>query len=270
MDRLKSFLTTPVAVLIGCLVISVAILISGGVIKVDSKTIGVKVADVQPSAVPTQQAPQQPVITLDQVKKAFSSSAIKFGDTNKKLIVLEISDPSCPFCSIASGQNSELNKEAGSRFTLVADGGTYLAPVPEIEKLVKNGTASFAWIYTPGHGNGEMGTKAMYCANEQGKFWEVHDLIMSAKGYDLMNNTVKNDKTKSGEMADFLSSAADPAFMKSCLGSDKYDNRLKEDVGVAQSLGVSATPGFFLNDAPFAGAYDYKDMEITVKTALGI
>ena len=268
MDSKNTFLTTPMAVLIGSIVVSIAILVAGGIIKIGPKNAAT--TNTPTPSPQAQQAPQQTTVTLDQVKKAFSSSAIKFGDTNKKLIVLEISDPSCPFCSIASGQNSELNKESGPRFTLVSDGGTYLAPVPEIEKLVKNGSASFAWIYTPGHGNGEMGTKAFYCAFESGKFWEVHDLIMSAKGYDLMNNTVKNDKTKSGDMASFLSSVVDSAAMKSCLESGKYDSRLKDDTALATSLGVSGTPGFFLNATPFAGAYNYTDMEKTVKAALGV
>lgn len=270
MDRPKSFLTTPVAILIGCLVISVAILISGGVIKIGSKVAGVKTAATQPADTPTQQAPQQPAITLDQVKSAFSKSAVKFGNQNSKLVVIEVADPSCPFCSAAVGENPELNKQIGPQFKLVADGGTYVAPVPELAKLTKEGKAAFAWIYTPGHGNGEMGTKALYCAFEKNKFWEAHDLLMSANGYDLLNNKVKNDKTKSGDMADFLQSVVNSAFMKQCLDSGKYDNRLNDDIALATDLGISGTPGFYLNTTPFRGAYSYKDMESAVKTALGI
>lgn len=266
MNRSNSFLTSPVAILIGALAISISILISGGIIKIGPGTAG---TGVKTTPTPSPQVQQQVTVTLDAVKNAFNKSQIKFGDSNKKLVAIEVSDPSCPYCQIVAGQNPELNKQAGARFSLVSDGGTYIAPVPELKKLLDSGKAAFAWIYTPGHGNGEMGTKAFYCANEQGKFWEVQDLLMSAKGYDLMNNTVKNDKTKSGEMANFLSSVIDPAFMKSCLDSGKYDNRLNEDVAVAQSLGISGTPGFFLNATPFAGAYSYKDMESVVKTALG-
>ncbi len=269
MENKSTFLTTPVAVIIGAVVISIAILISGGIIKIGS-TKGTGTMGNAPVPSPAAaQAPQQTTVTIAQVKDAFNKAQIKFGNTNSKLVILEIADPSCPYCSIASGENSELNKQAGDRFKLVADGGTYVAPVPEIEKLVKSGQASFAWIFTPGHGNGEMGTKAMYCAFEQGKFWEVHELIMSAKGYDLMNNTVKNDKTKSGDMATFLSSVIDPGFMKSCLESTKYDSRLKEDPTIATSVGVQGTPGFFINTTPFAGAYNFTDMEKIVKTALG-
>lgn len=270
MNRPDSFLTTPMAILLGSVLISISILTAGGIIKIAPKTAGttINAPAVSPAVQPQQ--PQQPTATIAQIKDVFNKSQIKFGDTNKKLIAIEVADPSCPFCHIAAGKNPELNKQVGSRFTLVSDGGSYVAPVPELEKLVKEGKAAFAWIYTSGHGNGEMGTKAMYCANEQGKFWEVHDLLMSSKGYDLLNNTVKNDKTKSGDLADFLQPVFNSGVMKQCLDSGKYDNRLKEDSALASSINISGTPGFYLNTTSFAGAYNYTDMESAVKSALGI
>ncbi len=267
MNRSNSFLTTPVAILIGAAVISLSVLISGGIIKIGSRTSGTATT---PTSSPAAQAVQQPTASLNQVKDTFNKSIVKFGDQNSKLVIIEVADPSCPYCSVAAGENPELNKQISPQFTLVSDGGSYVAPVPEIEKLVKAGKAAFAWIYTPGHGNGELGTKALYCAFEKGKFWEAHDLLMSANGYDLLNNKVKNDKTKSGDMADFLQSAIDPVFMKQCLDSGKYDSRLKDDVALATGLGITGTPGFYLNTTPFRGAYGYKDMESAVKAALGI
>jgi protein-disulfide isomerase len=128
----------------------------------------------------------QPNITLAQVREAFTKSHIKFGDSNGKLILLEVSDPSCPYCHIAGGKDSVLNNQS-AQFKLVADGGTYVAPVPEMKKLADEGKASFALIYFPGHGNGELAMKSLYCAFDQGKFWEANDIIMSNTGYMLMN-----------------------------------------------------------------------------------
>lgn len=274
-------LTLERSILLSAIILSASILMHGGIIKIGKPVAKTAVNQQQtaptqpnqpqqnqPNPVPTQ--PQQPTINLAAIKNAFAKSLIKFGETDNKLIVVEVADPSCPFCQVAAGKNSDLNKQMGSQFTLAADGGTYVAPVPEIQQLVTEGKASFAWIYTPGHGNGEMGTKALYCAFEKGKFWEVHDLLMSSKGYDLLNNTVKNDKTKSQDMADFLASVFDPAGMKACLDSGKYDNRLKDEVTIAQSIGISGTPGFYFNENSFKGAYSYKDIEPTVKKILGL
>ncbi len=259
-------LTPSVAILIGSVIIALAILVSNGTISwkgsaQDSKNPPTALA--QPTT-----APGQPQVSLATINDVFNKSQIKFGDTSKKVIFIEASDPSCPYCQAATGQNPELNKQMGPQFTMAADGGSYVPPVPEMEKLVKNGKAAFVYLYFPGHGNGEMGAKALYCAADNNKFWEANDLLMSADGYNLLNNTVKNDKAKSGEIADFLKSVVDPATMKSCLDSGKYDSRLSEDTSLASSLGINGTPGFYVNATLYAGAYSYKEMEPTVDALL--
>lgn len=221
----------------------------------------------QPAAGTPQQAAEVQV-TDAQIKSLFAADLIKFGDDKRKVLFVAIEDPSCPYCSIASGHNAALNKQVGTQFTLVSDGGTYVAPVVEMKKLVDAGKASFVYIYTNGHGNGEMGTKALYCAFEKGKFWPVHDLLMTAEGYTLLNETVKNDKSKSQVIADFLKPAMNATELKACLDSGKYDDRLASDSQIAQSLGVTGTPGFFVNTTRYAGAYSYKDMESVVTSAL--
>ena len=227
-------------------------------------------AAATPTAAPQQQqAPQAPAVTLDQIKALVDSKKnIAFGDKNKKLVFVEFSDPSCPYCHIAGGKNPELNKQVGSQFTLVADGGTYVAPVPEMKKLVDQGKAAFVWLYANGHGNGEMATKALYCAYEKGKFWPVHDKLMTKEGYDLINNTVKNDKANSGLLAEFLKSEMNANDLKNCLEGGKYDGRTSEDQSLAQSMGFSGTPHFFVNTQPFVGAYSFKDMQSAVDAGL--
>lgn len=220
------------------------------------------------AAVPAaQQAAAQPKVDLAQIKDLFSKDVIKFGNADSKVLFVEASDPSCPYCHVAGGLNPALNTQIGPQFTLVKDGGTYVAPVLEMKKLVDEGKASFVWLYFNGHGNGELATKALYCAYEKGKFWEAHDLMMTEAGYDFINNTVKNDMAQSGKMADFLKSANIDG-LKSCLDSGKYNDRLATDMSLGAALGVSGTPGFFVNDTNFAGAYSYVDMEPVVSAAL--
>lgn len=217
-------------------------------------------------------------VDLNTIKGLFDKDVIKFGNAKSKLIFVEMSDPSCPYCHIAGGYDPEIAVSAGDRFKYVSNGGSYIPPVTEMEKLVKEGKASFIYIYYPGHGNGEMAMKALYCANEQGKYWEVKKLIMSDAGYAIQNGsnaagksasvTVGNDKTKSGDMANFLKSVIDPEFMKSCLDSGKYDARLQSDQELAAQLGIQGTPNFYVNETNFAGAYSYAEMESAVEEAL--
>jgi len=207
-------------------------------------------------------------LTIDQVKALFNDKNIVFGDKNSKLLFVEFSDPSCPYCHVAGGKNSALNKQMGAQFLLKADGGTYVAPEPEIKKLVDSGKAAFVWLYANGHGNGELATEALYCAKESGKFWQVHDKLMSADGYTLMNTTIKNDKTQTGVMADFLKSAIDTTTMKNCLESGKYASKLTEDMATATQLGFGGTPYFIVNTNKFVGAYSFTEMQSVVDAAL--
>jgi protein-disulfide isomerase len=225
-------------------------------------------APADTTAAVQQQARDNPNVTIEQIKDLFKKDLIKFGDEGRKVLFVEIADPSCPYCHVAAGKNPELNAQAGDRFKLVSDGGTYVAPVTEMKKLVDSGQASYVYIFQNGHGAGEMAQKAMYCAYDLGRFWEVHDLLMTNDGYNLINNVIKNDKTQSQGLADFLRSAVDPGSLKDCLDSGKYDGRIAEEMALASSLGVGGTPGFFINTTNFAGAYGWDVMQPVVDQAL--
>jgi protein-disulfide isomerase len=262
---------TPISILLSAIIVASSILI--GLNNVATAFRGGSTTTTATTGTTTTGTTTTPTgavtVTKEQITALFNdSNNIRLGDANRKVLFVEFSDPSCPYCHIATGNNPELNRSAGASFILASDGGTYVAPVAEFKKLVNEGKASYVWKYTNGHGNGEMGSKAMYCANEQGRFWEVHDLLYTNAGYNLLNNTVKNDKAQSGALADFLAPAIDKNFMKSCLESGKYDSRLATDQSEGAALGVSGTPGFFVNTTNFAGAYSFTDMKSVVDAAL--
>jgi protein-disulfide isomerase len=199
-------------------------------------------------------------LEMDKVNALFADeSNLVLGDRNAKIKFVEFSDTSCPYCHVAAGKNAELSKQINPRFVTVENGGTYVAPVVEIKKLIDEGKAALAWFYTPGHGNGELGTLALYCANEQGKFWQAHDLLMNNAGYALVNEKVMNDRAKVGEVATFLKSAVDSAQLKTCMESKKYEPRVSGDPLIASSFGYGATPTFFINDKVVEGASSWTD-----------
>ncbi len=210
---------------------------------------------------------QKPTVNIDQIKAIFDKDVVKFGDKDSRVLFVEFTDPSCPYCHIAGGLNPELNKQVGSQFTLAKDGGSYVPPLEEMRKLVEEGKASLALLYFNGHGNGELSMKAMYCAYDEGKFWEAHDLLMTNEGYDFVNNVAKNDKTNIDKVVEFLKPAG-VKNLKSCLESGKYDGRLQEEMNLGLELGVSGTPGFFVNETNFAGAYSFSDIKPTVDSLL--
>ncbi len=235
-----------------------------------------KVNNIQPTSVAqttNQQTAPQKQATLQDVKNVFNQEVIKFGDINSRVLVLEIADPSCPYCHAAAGLDPELNAQIGPNFKLVAQGGTYVAPVPEFRKLLDAGQIAYAYIYFPGHNNGEMGMKALYCANDQGKFWEAHDRLMTNAGYKLLNEQVKNDPAKLATLVNFLKGTVDTSMLSECIKSGKYDSRLNSDIALSEpfssALGQNfGTPTFYVNEKAFPGAVNYNMIKSTVDSLL--
>ncbi len=240
------------------LIVAVGVLFMKDYVKSSGSEETVKAAQDEPTQA------QAPKVTQAQIKKLFTKKNIYFGNKNSQNLIVMVSDPSCPYCQIAAGENPELNKEAGAQFLLEQDGGTYVAPLPKIRQLVEEGKAALVWLYQNGHNNGEMATKALYCSHEQGQFWQVHDLLMSGDGYSLINEVVQNDPEKSSELTAFLAGVVDSDKLQSCLDSGKYDDKLSQDMATSATLGASGTPGFFVNTTNFAGAYSWAEMESSV------
>ena len=212
---------------------------------------------------PSAPAPEEPVAQPPDMAKIEALFADKenmvFGDRDAKIKIVEFSDTSCPYCQVATGNNPELVAQMGAKFKPVSQGGSYVPPVPEIKKLVESGDAAFMWLYSQGRGNGELSTIALYCANEQGKFWQAHGLLMSNEGFTLVNERVKNDRAKSGEMAEFLKSVVDSTKLKACIDAKKDERRITSDPAIAQSFGYGATPTFFINETVVQGASSWND-----------
>lgn len=256
--NLQPFLT-PIAIVIAGLMI--CIVLAGGFIH-----LGNVLPEVISVAGATTTAEEEDAgVTAEMLLAVIDDNAIVYGDINSPNLFMEFSDPSCPYCHIASGLNPDLNVQVGERFRLASDGGSYVAPVPEMKRLVDEGKGVYVWKYSTGHNNGLLGSQALYCANEVGAFWGVHDLLMSGEGYFLLNEQVLNDVDKADVLADFTKSVVDPNFMVECLTSERYAEQLTKDEQHGVALGVQGTPGFFINTQNFPGAYSFTDMESFVR-----
>ncbi len=95
------------------------------------------------------------------------------GNKDAGVTIIVFSDPSCPFCAAAAGA-PEMVSYMQSRSP------SWQPPVPGImEEYVDTGKVKIVFKYFPGHGSGKTAMKALWCANEQGKFWELHDLVFA-------------------------------------------------------------------------------------------
>lgn len=162
-------------------------------------------------------------------------------------VVIEFADFQCPYCAIASG----LPTWAAQYKTQYGD--LYDA-AGQVEDLAKAGDLRF--IYVPWSFLGQesiFAAEAALCANEQGKFWEMHDAIFAASD-GPSESTGKYSKANLEIIAKKVT-GLDQAKLKSCLESDKYASSMSSIAQAAAASGVTGTPAFFVNGQKVASSW---------------
>ncbi len=243
----------------------ISIVVAGALI-----AVGIVLTNTTPSNKPTAgtQTTEQKTTVDKKTVASFvdNPDRIVLGNKNAKNVIIEISDPSCPYCHFAAGLNTDLVAQSGlKQFQTTANGGNYVAPVPEIKKLVESGDVAFVYTFGNGHGNGELAMQALYCAYEQGTFWGVHDKLMTGPAYTLINDTVKNDPKQSSVLTKFLADVTDSAAMQSCLDSQKHAASVARDISENSELSFAGTPHFVVNGKIFRGAVDFSSIKPEIK-----
>ena len=110
------------------------------------------------------------------------------------------------------------------------------------EEYVKTGKVFFTSRSVGGMLSGAepmLAAEAAYCAGEQGKYWEMHDIIyanqtspFSASGMNRWAKTVE---------------VADLDQFKACLSDHTYAERANQDEADANAAGVTGTPSFVIS-----------------------
>ncbi len=90
--------------------------------------------------------------------------------------------------------------------------------------------------------DGILAAMAGRCANDQGKFWQMHDTLFQADQFDL----------------DHLKTAAqqvglDPTSFDQCLTSGKYLSAIQAEITLAQQNNINSTPTFFIGKTVLSG-----------------
>jgi protein-disulfide isomerase len=101
--------------------------------------------------------------------------------------------------------------------------------------------------------------EASLCANEQGKFWELHDVMFK-------------DQKKLG-VGDLKESAKalgmDEKKFNTCLDSGRYVEQVQKDSKEAQRMGVTGTPALFVNGVMIdGGAVPFTVVEAAIQKEL--
>ncbi len=151
-----------------------------------------------------------------------TGGALFKGPAKAPVTIVKFEDFHCPYCKKAQPTVAQVMSKYGNKVKLVHRD----FPIDSI------------------HPAARTAHEAARCANEQGKFWQYHDVLYA--------NAPK------AEVADLKAYAEEvgldvPAFEK-CVASGKFRDTVQKDVDEGISLGITGTPSFFINGRLLAGA----------------
>lgn len=219
--RINFFISTPVAILIGSIIISIAILINGGIIKFKSKTTTVtapSTGTTQVAPAPNQPPPEPQAGPVEPLK---NEDHVR-GDRNARIVLFEYSDLECPFCK---------------RFH------------PTAKQIVDTYKGQVAWVYRHFpldqiHSKADKEAEAIECANELGGedgFWKMTDKIFEV--------TPSNNGLNLDDLPKLAGQVGlDQTKFKNCLDGGKYAAHVDEDYQGGIKAGITGTPGNILLD----------------------
>jgi protein-disulfide isomerase len=146
------------------------------------------------------------------------------GPANAKVTLVEYSDFECPYCR---------------------------SVVPSIQQVLDKYGDKIRVEYrqfplTSIHANAMAAARASLCANEQEKFWEMHDLMFE----EQKELTVPQLKEKAGRLG------LDQAAFDGCMDENRYADVIQQDLRSGSQAGVTGTPAMFINGRPLSGAVD--------------
>jgi len=88
-------------------------------------------------------------------------------------------------------------------------------------------------------------SEASWCAAKQDKFWAFHDAVYADSSSDASDATLARYATTAG---------LDVAAFTACLADPETRAAIQRDVAQGEALGLSSTPGFFINGREVRGA----------------
>ncbi len=182
------------------------------------------------------------------------------GSEDAPVTVIEFSDFLCPFCAVSAGFRPDLAAQ------MKAKDASWEAAVPKIlDTYVKEGKVRFVFRDCPFHGAGAvLAAEAAECSRDQGKYWEMHDLLFQSQ-----TNLPENE----ADLSNFFKGLAGKLGLSQnqfneCLDSGKYKDEVNKDLEAAQAAGVTGTPTYFINGQKVVGAQPFSAFQQIIDAEL--
>lgn len=172
------------------------------------------------------QPPRQQVSVDDDAMK---------GNKDAAVTIVTFSDYQCPFCTRAEAVVDEVMKKYDGKVKLI-----------------------FRDFPLEFHNNAKGAAQASECAEEQGKFWEMHKAMFADQ----------NKLDKDSLVATAGTIGLNTESFKSCLESGKYAAEVDKDMAEGKEYGVTGTPAFFINGIMIEGAQPLEEFSRVIDAEL--
>lgn len=144
-----------------------------------------------------------------------------YGNETAPITIIDFSDFQCPMCKRhVDNTEQQINS-------------TY----------VQNGDVAYVFKHLPNRGFDSMpAALAAQCTNDQDKFWQYHEVLYKNQGQiDSGWANAENLKKFASQIP-----GINMEQYNSCFESKKYEDLVKSDVSLANSLGFTETPSFII------------------------
>lgn len=146
------------------------------------------------------------------------------GPADAPVVIVEFSDFECPYCKRFTAELKAAAEKAGG------DLRYHFKHFPMDNACNPLITREF-------HKNACDAAAATVCAQRQGKFWEMHDLLFE-----------NNRRLAPEHLVDYAAQLGlDVETFRACLEDPEVIARIREDIAQGEKVGVQGTPTFYVN-----------------------
>jgi protein-disulfide isomerase len=178
------------------------------------------------------------------VASAGPAEGYLIGKPDAPVKIEEFADFECPACG---------------RFATITE--------PDVRKrMIETGQANLTFydFPLPQHRNSQSASNAAACANDQGKFWEMHDQLFG--GQDQWSTEATNNP-KPFFMTYAKALQLDMTKFEQCYDSRTHQKRIENNFAEGERRRVNSTPTFMIGGMRYANALSYDELKAAVDSA---
>jgi protein-disulfide isomerase len=176
---------------------------------------------------PTSSAPAEPPLDPALAAELLASPTVSQGSGNAPLTIVEFTDFQCPFCRAAVEPMEQFMASRGR----------------DVRWIVRSFPLEF-------HPDSELANEAALAAGEQGKYWQMHDLLFAHQSALKLEN-----------LRDYAQQLhLDMNVFNQALATHRFAGQIAADRALGTRAGVNGTPTFFIDGQPHMGAFQLPEL----------